>query len=72
MLKVDQYSYIRTAHRVYGKNIKQIARVNMLSILVLRKHGDRRMIFIPTSWKPSQVTALNPGILVVRNDETGK
>ena len=26
MLKVDQYSYIRTAHRVYGKTIKQIAR----------------------------------------------
>jgi transposase len=26
MLKVDQYSYIRTAHRVYGKRIKQIAR----------------------------------------------
>jgi predicted transcriptional regulator len=26
MLKVDQYDYIRTAHRVYGKNIKQIAR----------------------------------------------
>lgn len=26
MLKVDQYSYIRTAHRVYGKKIKQISR----------------------------------------------
>ena len=26
MLKVDQYSYIRTAHRIYGKKIKQIAR----------------------------------------------
>ena len=26
MLKVDQYSYIRTAHRIYGKTIKQIAR----------------------------------------------
>ncbi len=26
MLKVEQYSYIRTAHRVYGKRIKQIAR----------------------------------------------
>jgi transposase len=26
MLKVDQYGYIRTAHRVYGKTIKQIAR----------------------------------------------
>jgi transposase len=26
MLTVDQYSYIRTAHRVYGKTIKQIAR----------------------------------------------
>ena len=26
MLKVDQYSYIRTAYRIYGKKIKQIAR----------------------------------------------
>lgn len=26
MLKVDQYDFIRTAHRVYGKSIKQIAR----------------------------------------------
>jgi len=26
MLKVDQYEYIRTAHRVYGKTIRQIAR----------------------------------------------
>jgi transposase len=26
MLKVDQYNYIRTANRVYGKTIKQIAR----------------------------------------------
>ncbi len=26
MLNVDQYSYIRTAHRFYGKKIKQIAR----------------------------------------------
>jgi len=26
MLKVDQYEYIRTAHCVYGKTIRQIAR----------------------------------------------
>jgi predicted transcriptional regulator len=26
MIKVDQYSYIRTAHRVYGKTIREIAR----------------------------------------------
>lgn len=26
MLKVDQYEYIRTAHRVYGKTIRQISR----------------------------------------------
>lgn len=26
MLKVEQYDYIRTAHRVYGKGIKQISR----------------------------------------------
>ena len=24
MLKVDQYEYIRTAHRVYGKTVRQI------------------------------------------------
>jgi DNA-binding phage protein len=26
MLTVDQYEYIRIAHRVYGKGIRQIAR----------------------------------------------
>lgn len=26
MLKVDQYEYIRVAHRVYGKSIKELAR----------------------------------------------
>lgn len=26
MLKVDQYGYVRTAHRVYGKKIKQISK----------------------------------------------
>lgn len=26
MLRVDQYEYIRTAHRVYGKNVSEIAR----------------------------------------------
>lgn len=26
MLKVDQYEYVRTAHRVYGKKIREIAR----------------------------------------------
>lgn len=26
MLKVDQYEYIRTAHRVYCKGIREIAR----------------------------------------------
>jgi len=26
MITVDQYDYIRTAHRVYGKKIRQIAR----------------------------------------------
>jgi len=47
-------------------------KVDMLSILVFEEHGDRKIIFIPTSWKPSQVATLFPGILVVRNDETGK
>jgi len=26
MLKVDQYEFIRTSYRVYGKSIKEIAR----------------------------------------------
>jgi hypothetical protein len=26
MLTVDQYEYIRVAHRVYGKTIREIAR----------------------------------------------
>ena len=47
-------------------------KVDMLSILVFEEHGDGKIIFIPISWKPSQVTTLFPGILVVRNDETGK
>jgi predicted transcriptional regulator len=37
MLKVDQYSYIRTAHRVYGKNIKQIAQETGHSKNTVRK-----------------------------------
>jgi hypothetical protein len=27
MLRMDQYEHIRTAHRVYGQNISEIARV---------------------------------------------
>mgnify|MGYP001131818640 CR=1 FL=1 len=27
MLKVDQYEFIRTAHRVYGKSISELARL---------------------------------------------
>ena len=26
MIRMDQYSFIRTAHRVYGKSIRQISR----------------------------------------------
>ena len=26
MLKVDQYEYVRTARRVYGKSVSEIAR----------------------------------------------
>ena len=37
MLTVDQYSYIRTAHRVYGKAIKQIARETGHSKIRLRR-----------------------------------
>ena len=37
MLKVDQYSYIRTAHRVYGKKIKQIAQETGHSKNTIRK-----------------------------------
>ncbi len=37
MLKVDQYHYIRTAYRVYGKNIKEIARETGHSRNTVRK-----------------------------------
>jgi hypothetical protein len=37
MLKVDQYSFIRTAHRVYGKKIKQIERETGHSKNTIRK-----------------------------------
>ena len=37
MLSVDQYDYIRTAHRVYGKNIRQIARETGHSRNTVRK-----------------------------------
>lgn len=37
MLKVDQYSYIRTAHRVYGKKVKQLARKTGHSKNTIRK-----------------------------------
>lgn len=37
MLKVDQYHYIRTAHRVYGKAIKEIARETGHSKNTIRK-----------------------------------
>ena len=41
MLKLDQYSYIRTAHRVYGKKIKQIARETGHSKNTLKKVMQR-------------------------------
>lgn len=37
MLKVDQYDFIRTGHRVYGKKIKQIARETGHSKNTIRK-----------------------------------
>lgn len=37
MLKVDQYQYIRTAHRVYGKKIREIARETGHSKNTVRK-----------------------------------
>jgi transposase len=37
MLKVDQYSFIRTAHRVYGKKIKQLERETGHSKNTIRK-----------------------------------
>ena len=37
MIKVSQYEYIRTAHRVYGKAIKQIARETGHSRNTIRK-----------------------------------
>ena len=37
MLKADQYDFIRTGHRVYGKKIKQIARETGHSKNTIRK-----------------------------------
>jgi transposase len=37
MLKVDQYDYVRAAHRVYGKTIRQIARETGHSRNTIRK-----------------------------------
>ncbi len=37
MLRMDQYERIRTAHRVYGQNISEIARVTGRSRNTIRK-----------------------------------
>lgn len=37
MIRTDQYELIRTAHRVYGKSIRQIAREYGHSRKVIRK-----------------------------------
>src|SRR6056297_559368 len=37
MLRMDQYEHIRTAHRVYGQNISEIARVTGHSRNTIRK-----------------------------------
>ena len=44
MLKVDQYSYIRTAHRVYGKKIKQIARETGHSKNTVKSQGGQNCV----------------------------
>jgi transposase len=48
MLKVDQYDYIRTAYRVYGKSIKQIAREtgnskNTIKKILKAQHCDYKL-----------------------------
>ncbi|MCJ7806958.1 MAG: IS21 family transposase [Clostridia bacterium] len=44
MLKVDQYDYIRTAHRVYGKTIRQIARDTGHSRNTVKKALGRQLV----------------------------
>jgi hypothetical protein len=42
LLNMDQYEYIRTAHRVYGKNISELARQTGHSRNTIKKalHGE--------------------------------
>jgi DNA-binding phage protein len=47
LLKMDQYEYIRTAQRVYGKNISELARQTGHSRNTIRKalRGESQSIF---------------------------
>jgi len=45
MLTVDQYEYIRIAHRVYGKKIREITRETGHSRNTVKK-GDRHQRFL--------------------------
>ena len=47
-------------------------KVNMLSILVLRNIEIGDLSLHQYTWKPSLVSTLILGILVVKNDEIGK
>jgi len=59
MLKVDQYEFIRTSYRVYGKRIKELAREtghskNTRILLTLDEHfGD--WVILPLSRHPGVV-----------------
>ena len=56
MLKVDQYNYIRTAYRVYGKKIRQIARETGHSRNTIKKALARQFVgYQPRARQPYPV-----------------
>jgi len=64
MLKVDQYDYIRTAHRVYGKRIKQIARETGHSKNTIKKIlRGQYSGYTPRQHQPHQVLGPYLGII---------
>ena len=57
MIRMDQYSFIRTAHRVYGKSIRQISRETGHSRETIRKVLHQE----PYVYTPRQQQVFPPG-----------
>ncbi len=56
MLTVDQYEYIRVAHRVYGKTIRKIARETGHSRNTVSMYA---YIFIKLTWPRNECNTSN-------------